>query len=158
MTVPKQKPGRSRQDYETPDEFVRACEQRFGSFVCDLAAREDNAKTSKFYTPEQNTLVQPWAIDYPTGTLWLNPEFAHIDPYAEKCYLESKLRHGLILMLTPASIGTEWFARHVEAKAMIIGLRPRITFVGEVQSYPKDLSLIVFGYGFHGFQTWRWKE
>ena len=69
------------------------------------------------------------------------------------------------VMLTPASIGTEWFAEHVNRKAMVLGLSPRITFddtppnpkTGKVEAYPKDLMLSVFGMGLNGFDTWQWK-
>ena len=41
---------------------------------------------------------------------------------------------------------------------MVLGLSPRLTFEGETDAYPKDLMLSVFGFGLHGFDTWRWRE
>jgi phage N-6-adenine-methyltransferase len=154
---PVQKPGRSKQDYGTPIEFIRACEERFGPFVCDLAASDENTKARAWYTRERDSLAQPWHTDYPNGTLWLNPEFADIDPWAAKCALESTRRFGLILLLTPASIGCNWFADHVKGKAIVLGVSPRLTFEGTTAPYPKDLMLSVFGYGLSGFDTWRWR-
>ncbi len=156
-TEPVQKRGRSKQDYGTPWEFIHACEDRFGGIACDLAASKENTKGPTYYTREVNTLIQPWAKDHPTGTLWLNPEFADISPYAEKCAAESLERRGLILMLTPASIGACWFASHVNRKAVVLGLSPRLQFEGTTEPYPKDLCLSVYGYGLSGFDTWRWK-
>ena len=146
----------TKQDYGTPLAFIRACEARFGVFAWDLAAHAGNHKTERFFTPEQDSLAQPWASLLPTGTLWLNPPFANIDPWAKKCALESQHRAGLILMLTPASIGTSWFAEHVHRKAMVLGLSPRLTFEGMSEPYPKDLMLSCYGHGFSGFDTWRW--
>lgn len=157
MTEPAQKPGRSKQDYGTPLEFIRAVESRFGRIVCDLAAHAGNAKCQTFIGVEENTFSVDWAARFPTGTLWFNPEFADLDPCAEKCAAESDRRHGLILLLTPASIGSGWFARHVNRKAMVLGLSPRLTFEGTNAPYPKDLMLSVFGMGLNGFDTWRWK-
>lgn len=154
---PVQKPGKSKQDYGTPWDFIGAVEGRFGPIVFDLAAQADNAKAKGFWTIADDSLSKRWAdIFTGGGTLWLNPPFKNIEPWAEKCARESARRAGLIVMLTPASIGTDWFARHVHRKAMVLGLSPRITFVGEKDPYPKDLMLSVFGMGLNGFDTWRW--
>ncbi len=147
----------SKQDWGTPWEFIHAVQLRFGFLTCDLAARGDNAKAPQFYTPDSDSLTAPWATDNPTGNLWLNPPFKDIEPWAKKCAEESAQRAGLILMLTPASIGTDWFAKHVHRKAMVLGLSPRMTFEGAEDPYPKDLMLSVFGMGLNGFDCWRWK-
>ena len=47
MSVPIQKPGRSRQDYGTPPEFLAAVVARFGPLAFDLAASRDNAVVAK---------------------------------------------------------------------------------------------------------------
>jgi DNA (cytosine-5)-methyltransferase 1 len=155
--MPIQKPGKSKQDYGTPDNLIAAVQRRFGKIVCDLAATPLNTKCeADYYTPEMDSLSRPWAREFSTGLLWLNPPFANIAPWAEKCTAESRERHGLITLLVPASIGSNWFAKHVEGKAVVIGLSPRITFVGETTPYPKDIALCVFGFGLYGFQTWRW--
>lgn len=157
-------PKKTKQDYGTPWSFIAAVEERFGTIVCDLAAHAGNAKCTTFITPEEDTFTVAWAQRFPTGVLWLNPEFANIAPYAEKCFEESKTRHGLILLLTPASIGTQWYANHVKGKAFTLGLEQRLPFegmpvnvkTGKVDGYPKDLMLSVFGYGMHGHDTWSW--
>jgi len=148
--------GKSKQNYGTPPAFIRAVEKRFGKIVCDLAADGSNAKCERFFNEEADSLKQPWAEAFPTGLLWLNPPFSNIEPWAAKCSTESARRHGLIALLTPASIGTDWFACHVNRQAMVLGLRPRLVFEGEENGYPKDLQLAIYGFGLHGFDTWRW--
>lgn len=156
--MPAQNPGRSRQDYETPPEFVAAVARRFGPLLVDLAASPTNAKAPAFLTEGNDSLASPWT-NWSTGCAWLNPPFADIAPWAEKCAVH---RHafaaggGRILFLTPASVGSEWFAEHVHRKALVLGIRPRLTFVGAADQYPKDLILSVFG-ELPGFDTWRWK-
>lgn len=149
--------GKSKQTYGTPPEFIRAASARFGALVCDLAAGAENAKAPEFYDEARNSLAVSWASEHPTGTLWLNPPFDNITPWAAKCAEESIKRHGLILLLIPASIGTDYFAQHINGKAFVLGLAPRMTFEGCTDPYPKDLMLCVYGYGLHGFDTWRWK-
>lgn len=147
----------SKQDYGTPPEFIRAIERRFGLIDCDLAARSDNTVAPKFYTPEQDSLIQPWAAHHPTGNLFLNPPFAHIEPWAAKCAAQCLNRQGWILMLVPASVGSLWFHRHVRNDAHWDGI-PRMQFVGADHLYPKDLMLCAFGYGVRGNGYWDWRH
>jgi phage N-6-adenine-methyltransferase len=155
-TGPSINKGRSKQDYGTPSDFIAAVEKRFGPLAIDLACTRENAKAPDgFYFPECDALVATWSGLQ--GNLWLNPPFANIDPWAEKLARECRYRQGFALFLTPASIGSNWFANHVAGKAVVLGLSPRLTFEGTTDPYPKDLSLSVYGYGLHGFDTWRWK-
>lgn len=157
-TGPSVRRGRSKQDYGTPWEFIRACEKRFGPLVADLACTRENMKApSGLFFGEHNSLIADWSGRFPTGVLWLNPPFDDIAQWAAKCTVEASMRHGLILFLTPASIGTDWFAEYVNRRAVVLGLSPRLTFEGADDPYPKDLMLSVYGYGLAGFDTWRWK-
>lgn len=156
MSMPKQSRTTSRQDYETPPELLAAVERRFGRLHVDLAARADNAKAPIFAPPERDSLSLSWAREFAGKRCWLNPPFANIDPWAEKCASASSA--GLhIVMLTPASIGANWFAEHVHGKAVVLALSPRITFVGATDPYPKDCMLSIFGLGVAGFDVWRWR-
>jgi hypothetical protein len=158
--------GRSKQDYGTPIEFIEAAEKRFGPIAWDLAATSANKKSWRdgtgredYFGPDhprpeyRDALATDWDI---AGTLWLNPPFADIAPWAAKC-AQYRHRADWILLLTPASIGTDWFAEHVNGKAMVLGLSPRMTFEGTTDPYPKDLMLSVFGFSVRGFDVWRWK-
>jgi phage N-6-adenine-methyltransferase len=151
--MPKQAPGKSKQDYETPSELLRAVERRFGRLHVDLAARPDNAKAPRFVTPERDSLKVDWSAEFWGSRCWLNPEFADIAPWAAKCSTSRGLH---IFLLTPASIGANWFAEHVHGKAVVLGLSPRLTFVGASDPYPKDCMLSIFGFGVAGFDVWRW--
>lgn len=164
--MPAQNPATSKQDFETPPDFLAALEARWGRVDFDLACREDNCKANSdagygggYFWPKYDSLDQPWAHDHRDQNLWLNPEFGNIEPFAAKCAFEGPMmRRGRIFLLTPASIGTNWFAKHVNGRAMVLGISPRITFVGAAQGYPKDLMLSIFAPGMNGFDTWRWKD
>lgn len=150
--------GKSKQDYGTPWPFVRAVEDKWGPIVHDLACTRANAKApSGYYFDEGiDALARDWSEDFPTGNLWLNPPFANIDPWAEKCARHGVRRDGLIFLLTPASIGTDWFASRVWGNARVLGISPRLTFEGTEDPYPKDLMLSIFGKATDGFALWRW--
>ncbi len=154
---PTQKPGRSKQDYGTPADFLEAVERRFGEIVVDLAATDQNTVAPQYYTPRQDSLAQDWAGDMRDGVLWLNPPFGGVGPWASKCREESAKRRGLILLLVPASIGSAWFRDHVHRHAMVFALAPRLKFVGTEAPYPGDLILAVYGMGLSGFDTWVWR-
>lgn len=156
----RQRRHQSKQDYGTSREFIDAVEARFGPLVCDLAASSANAKAPAFYDVDRDGLSVSWAHEHPSGNLWLNPPFGTIAPWAAKCAAEASNRGGLILMLTPASVSTDWFAASVFQRAMVLAIRPRITFEGGTSgsTYTKDLMLSVYGHELHGFGIWRWKN
>jgi len=156
-SMPVQKPGRSKQDYGTPIQLIHAVEARWDALRVDLAATAENAKCGEYLTPEDNSLECDWIHCIGDGLAWLNPPFADIAPWAKRCYVYSD---NNIILLVPASIGAEWFAAHVEGKAKVVGLRPRLTFEGCKDPYPKDCMLCLYGPMFEDepvFSTWRWK-
>jgi len=140
--------GNSKQDYETPLDFIAAAEKRFGKLDLDLAARDDNKKAPAYLSDSLNT-------DWPTDKLcWLNPPFARVEPWARKCH-ESGSK---VLFLVPASTGSKWFIDYVFMKSLVLFLYPRIPFdkTRPKWGFPKDCILAVYG-GTPGFETWKWK-
>ena len=144
----------SRQDYATPREFTDAVQRRFGLIVHDLCADAANAVVASHYDEAADALAQDWRT-LPAGVLWCNPPFRDIEPWAflARCCAGNG---RVIALLTPASIGTAWFAEHVHRHALVLGLSPRLTFVGCTAPYPKDLMLSIFSGVAPGFECWRW--
>lgn len=159
-TMPKQKPGKSVQNVGTPIRFLDAVREllRIQQFSIDLAACSKNNVCEPFYTKHENSLVQDWSLvtGVGKGWGWLNPEFADIYPWAEKCWKESR-RGACVAMLVPAAVGTQWWHDYVEGKGYAIILRSRIKFIGHDTGFPKDLALILYAPYLAGGQTsWRW--
>lgn len=145
MNMPIQKPGRSEQTVCTPPEFLAAIVRRFrADFTWDLAALAINSVAPNFITPEQNSLITDW----PSGSqdLWLNPPYSNIEPWVKKCneHCAGLAWGGRIFVLVPASIGSNWWRNHVWQCARQWILRPRLTFVGHGNPYPKDLALLIY--------------
>lgn len=155
------KKGRSRQDYQTPPEFMAAVRKRFGDVAIDLAATAANAQADQYFGPGSPHHEDALAADCdwsrgPKGVRWLNCEFNKIKPWAIKCSKYSG-RHPLLL-LTPASVGAKWFTTYLLPHAHVLLLQPRLTFVGETDPYPKDCALSCFGVGNKGrVEPWLWK-
>jgi hypothetical protein len=161
-SMPVQKPGKSKQDYGTPWPFFRAVEEKLinARFDVDLAAHIENTKVPhNFVDVTRNSLSINWSVDFAGKLGWLNPEFANIRPWAEKCNAEKGLR---IVMLTPSSIDSNWYMEIVHPNALVISVGPRLTFEGCKDPYPKGciLSLWNFtdddGKPVTGFDVWRW--
>jgi phage N-6-adenine-methyltransferase len=146
----------SKQDVQTPEEFILAVEARFGLLKFDLAATDENSQANQHWGPGSkvpDSLVEDWTLR--EGVLWLNPPFGDIATWAAKC-ATCRDRSGWLLFLTPASVGSNWFQQHVVPNAHVIELRDRLTFVGSADPYPKDLLLSCFGYGMTGRSAWHW--
>ncbi len=151
--------GESRQDYATPPEFFSACEKKFGPINFDLAASAHNTKCAHYFSKRDNSLAQEWHKI--PGILYLNPPFDPIEPWAAKCSHESKLG-AKILLLVPASVGSNWFRDHVFHQAHVYFLNGRIPFDPEHPKwgYPKDCVLIEYGFralAACDFEIWNWK-
>lgn len=162
-SIPAQKPGRSKQNYQTPPAFLYAIRAQIGTITIDLAADGPNV-CDRWFGPGsplgEDAFEQDWAMQVPMGGQhvgWLNPPYGSIAPWARKCVAEAA-RGARIVMLTPDGLGTNWFCDIVQAHALTLVLRPRLTFVGETSSYPKDLAVHLFGAGMVGIGTWRWTE
>lgn len=132
-----------------------AVKQAFGPIDFDLAADENNHQAETYFDEADDSLTAPWPLE---GNLWLNPPYSKIAPWAKRC--ADWYGTGKIFLLVPASVGSEWYANHVENKAWSIRfLRPRLTFVGHKHPYPKDLMLAIYNpYSEERWVgSWRWK-
>jgi phage N-6-adenine-methyltransferase len=154
-TGPSVKRGKSFQGYQTPPEFIRAVELRFGLIRYDLAATEDNRQALRFISPEQDAFTVEWHKLHSHGLLWLNPPYKNIRRWVKKCADEAVLGAHIALLI-PASVSTNYFADYVHGYSLVMPIRPRLVFVGETQPYPKDLMLCLYR-GTSGFEPWRWK-
>jgi phage N-6-adenine-methyltransferase len=158
--MPVQKPGRSKQDYATPDDFILAVKRRWGikAFAYDLAADAENAKSRYFFCEEEDSLRQAWTKL--KGDLWLNPPFANIAPWAAKCKESTRTPGRRIFFLTPASVGANWFAEHVWRHAHVLALQGRLSFDGK-DPYPKDCILSLYDAEDtrrgQNFEVWDWR-
>lgn len=164
MSGPNSDPGRGEQNFRTPPDFLRACERKFGvKITFDLACtREDTVVdlveaafggpmhvegSCGMYYPNTDALVSAWP-HMPAGAVaWCNPPYARSSAFAR---VASESKHCRTLMLVPASVGTAWFAEYVHPHALVVFLRPRLTFLqpdGTVMPAPINRDLMLCAYG-----------
>ena len=159
--MPAQRPASSKQDYQTPDDFLQAVKRRLGIFAfgLDIAASPSNAVAKRYFTKQDNALLQlSWKSPGKQWS-WLNPPFGEIAPFAARC-LEDRRRQGAqIALLVPASVGANWWGASVHRKARVVFLNGRITFVGETDPYPKDCALVLYSPELRaGYDFWSWNK
>lgn len=107
-----------------------------------------------------DSLKQDWALHGQGGSLWLNCEFNDCGTWAKKCAAEAKLGATVsILLLTPASVGTNWFRDDIAPYADVYLLNGRLSFDGK-NLYPKDCMLSHFYYhrSVRDICIWNWKK
>lgn len=163
MPQPAQKPGRSRQDYATPPEFLIAVKKLLGirEFSHDFAADESNTVAATYYSEAENALMQTsdkWArMIGATGWGWLNPPFGHIAPWAQACFECAADGGGHVAFLVPAGVGANWFRDWVHAKSRVLLLNGRLSFNG-IAPFPKDCILCLYGPDVTiGYDVWNWR-
>lgn len=160
--------GSSKQDWATPPEFLDAVKARLqNDFAFDLAASDDNVvDDGPFWDVKDNALIKDWTaimpMMYQNGTsspwLWLNPPYANLSPWVQKCASESA-NGAHIACLVPASVGSNWWRDYVVPHAYILFLNGRLKFVGAKDFYPKDLCLLLYTpFIRSGSATWNWRE
>lgn len=155
--APRQKPGRSKQDYETPQELIDAVEHRFGTIEHDLAASKRNSVADDYFDLSSDALAETTSWELPgVKVAWLNPPFGRIAPWARKCAEYRDLQRWTLLL---APLGAQdWACQHVWGKAFVLKLRGRVKFVGESQGFIKDLVLACYGFGLSGEAFWDWRQ
>lgn len=167
MPMPKQKPGRSKQNYETPENLLNAIRKRLtiSSFRFDFACSMKNKKAKAGWTVGDDSLSKPaktWARMCGDGWGWLNPPFKRIGKWAAKC-LNAMWKGADIAFLVPAAVGSNWFRDYIwdQPGVKVIYLNGRPSFDGKA-GYPKDCMLVLFMGSFKDapFSTeiWTWKE
>lgn len=185
MGMPQQKPGRSKQDYSTPADFITAAKRRLGvaEFAFDFAADTRNTKAPRFWSKADDSLsksAEEWASQCRHSWGFLNPEFADIDPWSQRCW-QTKQLGGAIALLVPAGVGANWFRDFVHGKAQVLFLNGRLCFIEDWATtidpatlkpgkgparfftspplYPKDCLLCLYAPELApGYKFWSWRK
>jgi phage N-6-adenine-methyltransferase len=185
--MPAQKPGSSKQDYQTEARLLVAVKHKLQipGFSLDAAADPTNAVADLYYTVEENGLLTPWNPLDPQwevpigGVVWCNMPFEKIEPWVEKAWAEAQLGTRSAL-LVPAGVGSDWWGDWVHGKAQVWLLNGRLCFIPDWATtidpatlkdgktpacytqpplYPKDCCVLIYGPEVTpGYEFWYWRE
>ena len=128
-----------RTTWETPPDVFAEYDAEF-HFTLDVCATAETAKCARFFSPEQNGLVQDWGDD----VCWMNPPYGtQIAAWMEKAY-RSSLAGATVVCLVPARTGTRWWHDWVLEKAELRLRKGRITFVGAPHPAGFDSVVVIY--------------
>ena len=127
--------------WETPDDLFTKINSEF-NFTLDVAASAENTKCAKFFTQEDNGLVQDWGKEI----CWLNPPYgdgiSKLSNWVKKGR-EASLLGATVVILIPARTNTEWFHNYC-LKGEVRFVRGRPKFKGAKHGLPQPLLFVIF--------------
>lgn len=115
-----------KDDWETPQYLFDALNKEF-CFTLDPCADDNNHKCVKYYTKEQDGLMQSWTEE----TVFCNPPYSKRGGQAkwiEKCCAEAKKNKITVVALLPARTDTKAFHDYILGKAEIRFIKGRLNF------------------------------
>lgn len=123
--------------WATPQDLFNKLNEHFG-FTLDVCAEPHNAKCERYFTAEQDGLLQEW-----TGVCWMNPPYGReIGRWMKKAY-ESSLQGATVVCLVPSRTDTKWWHSYA-VKGEILFLKGRLKFGSAKNSAPFPSAIIVF--------------
>lgn len=124
--------------WPTPDSLFDKLDAEFG-FTLDVCCLPENAKCTKYFTPDDDGLLQNWY-----GKVWCNPPYGNrIGDWVEKAFREA--HNGVTtVMLLPVRTDTRWFHSWVIGKAEIRFLKGRLKFGNAENSAPFPSMVIIY--------------
>lgn len=126
-------------EWETPLPLFKELDREF-NFTLDPCATKTTAKCSRFFTKEEDGLLQDWSKDI----VYVNPPYGkEIRNWVEKAYQEHR-KGATVVMLLPARTDTRWFHDYIYETAEIRFLKGRVKFLqrGE-ELYPAPFPSMV---------------
>jgi len=112
-------------EHPTPREIINQLELEFGRFQLDPCATHENAKAPRYFTKEEDGLIQPWEAE----RIYMNPPYgAGMGAWVRKAYEASQLGATVVCLL-PARTDTKWF-HEIALKGEIRFIKGRIAFEG----------------------------
>lgn len=127
-------------EWSTPIDIFNELNREF-NFTLDPCSTKENAKCDKFFTIEDNGLLQDWSQD----VVFMNPPYGReIKDWIKKAYEESK-KGSIVVCLIPSRTDTKYWHDYIFKYAYDIRfIRGRLKF-GDVKTpAPFPSAIIVF--------------
>ena len=127
--------------WATPQWFFDELNKEF-CFTLDPCADESNYKCEKYYTEEQDGLLQDWGGE----TVFCNPPYGKKETglWTKKCYEESLKPNTTVVLLIPARTDRKSFHDYIYNKAEIRFVKGRLKFGDGKNPAPFPSMVAVF--------------
>lgn len=123
--------------WSTPQDFFDKLDNEF-NFTLDPCALQENAKCKKFFTKEDDGLLQNWDNEI----VFCNPPYGReISKWVKKA---SEAEGGLVVMLLPARTDTRYFHDYIYNKSEIRFIKGRLKFGDATNSAPFPSMVVIF--------------
>lgn len=127
-------------NWATPPEVFKDLDNEF-KFTLDPCASKENHKCDKYFTKEENGLLQDWGGQ----RVYCNPPYGRsVGDWVEKAAKESRKENTTVVMLLPARTDTKWFHKYIYGRATIRFIRGRLKFGGSKNSAPFPSMIVIF--------------
>lgn len=127
--------------WSTPQDLYDRLNEEF-NFNLDPCADDQNHKCEKYFTKEQNGLLQDWG----GNAVFCNPPYGRqIGKWVKKCYEESQKKDTICVMLIPARTDTRYFHDYIYKKATEIRfIKGRLKFGESKNGAPFPSMVVIF--------------
>ncbi len=129
-------------EWATPPELFNRLDSMF-HFTLDACCTKETAKCKKFYTKDDNTLIQSWKNEI----VFMNPPYSrnHMKHFIRKAYEESEYNNALVVALIPSRTDTKYYHNYCKKAKQIIFLKGRVKFLlnGKTQDAAPFPSMLV---------------
>lgn len=128
--------------WETPQDFFNELDKEF-KFNLDPCATPETAKCKKYFTKDDDGLIQDWGGE----TVFCNPPYGSaIKHWVKKCAEEGKKQNTTVVMLIPARTDTIYFHEYIYNKpnVEIRFIKGRLKFGNSKNSAPFPSMLVIF--------------
>ena len=128
-------------DWSTPQDFYDELNNEFG-FTLDPCADEYNHKCNKYFTEEDDGLLQDWGGEI----VFCNPPYGKaIKDWVRKAYIEGCKPNTTVVLLIPARTDTQYFHDYVYHEAKEIRfIKGRLKFGDSKNAAPFPSMVVVY--------------
>lgn len=128
--------------WETPDWLFNLLNDEF-QFTMDPCCEESTARCDRYFTEEDNGLVESWK----GNVCFVNPPYSRerIGLWASRCYQMSLEPNTIVVALIPVSTSARWFHESILNKGQLRWVRGRLRFKGAPHTAPFSSVVVVFG-------------
>ena len=111
------------------------------NFTLDPCATALSAKCNKYFTMEDDGLIQDWG----GNTVFMNPPYGRqVSRWVKKAFEESKKLNTKVVCLLPARTDTKWWHEYCMKADEIHFIKGRLKFGESINSAPFPSAIIVF--------------
>ena len=125
-------------EWETPQNLFDQLNNEF-HFTIDVCATSENAKCKRYYTKNENGLIQDWQNEI----VWCNPPYGReINKWVEKAFNESA-KGCVVVLLIPARTDTKYFHNFIYNIHEVRFIKGRLHFNNSDQPAPFPSMIVI---------------